>query len=681
VEECEASSAESIRALVVLARSLLADVSVLKTQQLSLGKWCEFFAAVISTYFSEAPEESQEDAEARQRCYALIEELVSLDPDGETTMDGRVAVRFILDRLSRMTEGEDGYLVDGVSVSSFLPMRPVPFRVVFVAGLGEGKFPSSEVWSPLDVRAARRKASDVSPREQDKYMFLETILATREKLYVSWVGRNESSGEHIEPSGLVKELSQTLLELGLSAEALKSIEKKIPLRRHLDEQMLSLGTRHVALERQAANFGTYFSRFLADVAPGISSMEALSRPEDWRALDSQVCNQLFALCDIGNSENSVYKCSRKITEGVELVSVALLCRFLEDPALAEAQWRVGMRVEEYEELVEVTAETTEVDSLAAHNRSVEVIREAWRVSEENVDERELRLRSLHCSAYEKAGLKGAVPTGVMGDIVRDLELNMLVIASRALAGVVQFENSGVQRLPIFRSFFIGEHGEGERFASLDVSLPEKSIAIRAKIVDVILHGEQLVVPVFAMGEKAGWRDFVRGFLNVCVISASGVFLPSEFSVVVIPVRKNSAAQLADSQIMRFRTPTALLCLQWLKMLIDHWMSNSHSYYLPVGFLDKMQLRAKKSGSQFTTESFAQSQELTEFLWECWKEERVDPPEDAAASARRRLRRRLANPAAIEPPKEGIKLFKERFGFVLEHGFATAVQAEAGRGGE
>jgi hypothetical protein len=51
VEEADASSAASIRALVVLARSLLSDVDLMKRSELSLGKWCEFFSAVLGSYF------------------------------------------------------------------------------------------------------------------------------------------------------------------------------------------------------------------------------------------------------------------------------------------------------------------------------------------------------------------------------------------------------------------------------------------------------------------------------------------------------------------------------------------------------------------------------------------------------------------------------------------------------
>ena len=65
-------------------------------------------------------------------------------------------------------------------MSSLLPMRAVPFRAVFVLGLGEGEFPAREREDPLDLRRARRVPGDVSPAERDRYLFLEALLSARE---------------------------------------------------------------------------------------------------------------------------------------------------------------------------------------------------------------------------------------------------------------------------------------------------------------------------------------------------------------------------------------------------------------------------------------------------------------------------------------------------------------------
>jgi hypothetical protein len=402
---------------------------------------------------------------------------------------------------------------------------------------------------------------------------------------------------------------------------------------------------------------------LHEVAPGVNAVDALARPEDWRALDENVARDLFALRSTMPASDAV---EGKISSGVELLSLALLSRFLEDPALAEAQWRVGLQVDEYEEEVEVTTETTEVGTFETHNRVVEAMRDAWRVSVGSEPERELCLRENHAKAYETASLKGEVPTGVVGDIVRDIELSMLENVHGILRDVLAGPAGISGTPPVLHAFFVGEQGEGDRLPSLDVSQPDKPMALRARITDVIFAWEHLYLPVFAMSEKSTWRDFVRGFLSVAVLSASGVSLPSEFTVLVLPVRRKSDGNLADSQIKRFRTPDPQTSLAWLKLIVAQWKESGHDYYLPVTLLDALQLRAQKSGSRFSLESLADSQEAAEFLWGRWKQERVDPPDDSGAPARRRLRQRLANPAAIEPPENPLLMLRQRFEPVITH---------------
>ena len=65
---------------------------------------------------------------------------------------------------------------EGVVVSTLAAIRPLPFRVVFACGMGEGRFPSPDAEDPLDLRWARRREGDVTARERDSYGFLELLL-------------------------------------------------------------------------------------------------------------------------------------------------------------------------------------------------------------------------------------------------------------------------------------------------------------------------------------------------------------------------------------------------------------------------------------------------------------------------------------------------------------------------
>ena len=68
-----------------------------------------------------------------------------------------------------------------------------------------GCFPSAD--GVRRARPARGGAApqpgDVTPREQDEYVFLETLLSARERLYLSYIARDAETGERKDPSSTV----------------------------------------------------------------------------------------------------------------------------------------------------------------------------------------------------------------------------------------------------------------------------------------------------------------------------------------------------------------------------------------------------------------------------------------------------------------------------------------------
>ena len=109
-------------------------------------------------------------------------------------------------------------------------MRSLPFRFVFLCGLGEGRFPVPSGPDPLDLTLVHRSIGDVNSRERDKYLFLETLVSARERLYLSYVDRDAQTGEPLEPSPVVNELVRYLQKQHMGALSKYWIQKQ-PLRR------------------------------------------------------------------------------------------------------------------------------------------------------------------------------------------------------------------------------------------------------------------------------------------------------------------------------------------------------------------------------------------------------------------------------------------------------------------
>jgi exodeoxyribonuclease V gamma subunit len=104
------------------------------------------------------------------------------------------------------------FVSGGVTFCTLMPMRAVPFRVVCLLGMNDGDFPRRAQQADFDLLAlpGMGRPGDRSRRDDDRYLMLEALLAAREKLYVSWVGRNVRDNSEQPASVLVSQLRDYL---------------------------------------------------------------------------------------------------------------------------------------------------------------------------------------------------------------------------------------------------------------------------------------------------------------------------------------------------------------------------------------------------------------------------------------------------------------------------------------
>ncbi|MEM6290619.1 MAG: exodeoxyribonuclease V subunit gamma [Myxococcota bacterium] len=103
-----------------------------------------------------------------------------------------------------------GFLARGVTFCAMLPMRSVPFRVVCMVGLSDGAFPRGTRALGFDLIAAAPKPGDRSRRADDRYLFLEAVLAARERIHLSYVGQSIQDNADLPPSVVVSDLIDQL---------------------------------------------------------------------------------------------------------------------------------------------------------------------------------------------------------------------------------------------------------------------------------------------------------------------------------------------------------------------------------------------------------------------------------------------------------------------------------------
>ncbi|MCL1911414.1 MAG: exodeoxyribonuclease V subunit gamma, partial [Leptospirales bacterium] len=99
-----------------------------------------------------------------------------------------------------------GFITGGVTFCSMVPLRSIPFKIICILGMNDGAFPRNQAHDAFDLIAIKPRPGDRDTRKNDRYLFLETILSTRKKLYISYIGRNIKNNSRIPPSPAVIEL-------------------------------------------------------------------------------------------------------------------------------------------------------------------------------------------------------------------------------------------------------------------------------------------------------------------------------------------------------------------------------------------------------------------------------------------------------------------------------------------
>ncbi|NCT67924.1 MAG: exodeoxyribonuclease V subunit gamma [Rhodanobacteraceae bacterium] len=154
------------------------------------------------------------DRDAREALAALRQFVRALASEpGESGLDPEldfsVVREILLARLDGVPERQR-FLLGGVTFCGMVPQRAIPFEVVAVLGLNDGEFPRAGSDGGLDPMSRHRRLGDRDVRSDDRYLFLETMMAARWRLHLSWIGQGVRDGKPRNPAAPLAELMAAL---------------------------------------------------------------------------------------------------------------------------------------------------------------------------------------------------------------------------------------------------------------------------------------------------------------------------------------------------------------------------------------------------------------------------------------------------------------------------------------
>ncbi|RBL93310.1 exodeoxyribonuclease V subunit gamma [Chitinophaga flava] len=168
----------------------------------TIPDWVKYAEQIVHNLVFEQQEEVDEDYNT------LIKQLTDYNALNEY-MQQPVAFEVFSHSLLQALTGTTraGLFVNGgITFCSLIPMRSIPFKVVALMGLNFDKFPRREIKSSFNLMEKQWQRGDRNVKENDKHLFLETVLSAQQYLYISYAGRNAKDNSLLPPSALVDEL-------------------------------------------------------------------------------------------------------------------------------------------------------------------------------------------------------------------------------------------------------------------------------------------------------------------------------------------------------------------------------------------------------------------------------------------------------------------------------------------
>src|SRR5580704_7548690 len=565
---------ETAARFIRMARSLIADAISIRDAHLTPGEWSLMLGEFVNAYLRP---EGALDEQVRDSFLEAIEAIgeseLSVGPISYESVREVIAAR-VADLESRRGQ----YTGRGIAIGSFTSLRSIPFKVIFALGLNDTVFPERDRSEPLDLRTLRRMAGDVSSAERDRYLFLETILAARERILFSYIARNAKTGDALEPSPVIREL-QSILRGFVYEKTLAKLTVQHPVSRY-DLKYFPELSAGASSECEAE-----FESFDPDARRG-ARMLALRKKigaaaPDWtrregdRLLDSlggKFRERVKEDLQFPKFESTPAATNAAPEEELAL-PIAAIRRYLECPLQGAARYSLGMHEDE-DVPEDVEDEPVEQSRL---NRAVMLRKVFWRAGGklDVIDEeyaREVRI----------AQARGHASAGQFAEAAKAADDSALRqwIAQASEAGVNDFDHWKDIRI-----------GRADEFA--DAAEPLAPISLGA---DVRRHDGTTVTrrvslygTIRGVSPEAGAaincvlrksikpKDFLPAFLNAIVLAATGAKLPEKFRAIVIRVNSEKNADWSPE----FKPLDQNSALAYLTAVVSDLLSTGNDYFLPI----------------------------------------------------------------------------------------------------
>ncbi|MDQ4085351.1 MAG: exodeoxyribonuclease V subunit gamma [Actinomycetota bacterium] len=192
--------------LAELLDRLGAAVDTLDREQ-ALEQWMAALTEAVESLVAVGPPDAWQVSQAR---WQLTDTLTAAEEHADGITLRLADVRALLGERLKGRPTRANFRTGALTVCTMVPMRSVPHRVVCLLGLDDGVFPRTTRVDGDDVLARNPRVGERDPRAEDRQLFLDAILAAKERLVCVYSGADERTGAERPPAVPLGELLDVL---------------------------------------------------------------------------------------------------------------------------------------------------------------------------------------------------------------------------------------------------------------------------------------------------------------------------------------------------------------------------------------------------------------------------------------------------------------------------------------
>ncbi len=165
-------------------------------------EWCDLLNSAMDFLFADNERFAGELQELRK----MSDQLRSAA--ARAGFRGDIPAAVIRDRLKNALQvppANQPFLRGNLTFCSLVPMRSIPARVVAIIGLNDGEFPRRDLRLDFDLMDIHLPG-DRSRPDEDRYLFLEALLAARDRLLLFYSGQSPTGNPDRPPAAPLAEV-------------------------------------------------------------------------------------------------------------------------------------------------------------------------------------------------------------------------------------------------------------------------------------------------------------------------------------------------------------------------------------------------------------------------------------------------------------------------------------------